>query len=342
MLKTFVLLLCVGISSAEFVTATKCGFKVRKPEFLRYCISPGSRMYIGDFDGDKHDDVMCIDLVSGDMSIILSKVSTIRKKVFYNMEACIGAKYVLLGDFNGDHRTDIICQLHNGEKYIYLATLNGSFSTYTMLNAVTYSTPSVKTFCTQSNYRPVIGDFDGDKFDDYMCHETTTGRMSIIYGQKNVADLFREESMLKDTFMCRGKILTGLFNGDKMCDIMCHDKTYGTIVIASVKDDHVNIMYNSTWKCIERSSSVMFADVDGDSYDDLLCKQTGKVLQILRNTRNKMFYGPVEAEFYPEANPNKIYYTVETGDFNGDGKDDLLGHGFDGSLQIAEALCLKL
>ncbi|XP_065678915.1 uncharacterized protein LOC136080846 [Hydra vulgaris] len=342
MFKTFALLLCFGISFAEYKTGTKCGFKVRKPELLHFCISPGSRMYVGDFNGDKRHDLMCLDFATGDTNILLSTASTLRKKFSFKMETCQGAKYVLLGDYNGDRRTDIICQLKTGEKYIYLAAVNGIFSTYTTLNAVTYNTPNVQTFCTQNGYRPVIGDFNGDKFDDYMCHETTTGRISIIYGQENVEDTFRKESILKDTFECRGDILTGLFNGDLLSDVMCYNKIYGTIQIASINDDQLNIMYNSTWKCIEQSSIIMFADIDGDNYDDLLCKHTGKVLQILRNNHDEMFYEPVEAVFYPEPNPKKLYRTIETGDFNGDGKYDLLCQGYDGSLQLAESTCLKL
>ena len=84
------------------------------------------------------------------------------------------------------------------------------------------------------------------------------------------------------------------------------------------------------------------ADVDGDRYDDLLCKRPGKIPQVFRNTRNGKFYEPVEIEFQPKVDQDKLFRTVKVGDFNGDGKSDVMCQGFDGSLQLAQSDCLTM
>ena len=77
-----------------------------------------------------------------------------------------------IGDFNGDSRDDILCHDTTGYLAIAYTDMIGDFSTGW------YETNS---FCKCAGCSLFVGDFNGDKKSDLLCHDGTDGKKWIVY-----------------------------------------------------------------------------------------------------------------------------------------------------------------
>ena len=75
--------------------------------------------------------------------------------------------------------------------------------------------------------RSVVGDFDGNGYDDLLCQNSRTGVIEIMYSNQNA---FEKRLWLNDTEFCIDKdseLLVGDFDGNKKADLLCHNKKTG-------------------------------------------------------------------------------------------------------------------
>lgn len=168
-----------------------------------YCSEPG-RLLIGDFNGDKKDDLLCNDSKTGN-SIMLSNGTAFNPasndktgKIALGADEhnkctkvdwCLNKDSKLLtvtGDFNGDGKADLLCN-DQGTNMIMLSKLNTTNSCDFIPNGrsdmgSTNAGTNVN-WCDSSKYRLVTGDFNGDGFSDLICnmqHNEIAGQNAIM------------------------------------------------------------------------------------------------------------------------------------------------------------------
>jgi hypothetical protein len=126
---------------------------------------------------------------------------------------------LLLGDFNGDSRKDMLCHDSNGYKWLDYADGNGRF----------FGTDWERDahWCNHAGSQLFIDDFNGDGGDDLLCHDTS-GRKWFDFAS-SVGTFFGTD-FYRDANWCShatGRLLVGAFNSDARADLLCHDTSSG-------------------------------------------------------------------------------------------------------------------
>lgn len=298
-----------------------------------------------DFNGDGRDDLMCVN------------VDTKRKWVDLADSAgrfggtdwtgsdgwCLGSgEYLTIGgDFNGDGRDDLFCW-RSGDGHVWL-DYAGSVGQFQGTNW-----HRVTGWCTGTEEFLHIGDFNGDGLDDMLCHKRSTGRMWIDYAAPGGGFSGTDETFTPITQFCpfnegaySDSIRVGDFNGDGRDDLLC--QPYG---VPELRIDYAPLggsLVQTDWmgfnECIGSETFVYFeiGDFNGDGRDDLLCYgDSSGDLRI--NYANAA--GHLDGVGWMRS--TDLWCRVDilgitrliVGDFNGDGRDDLLcnnrigGRGF--------------
>ena len=139
-------------------------------------------------------------------------------------------------------------------------------------------------------------------------------------------------------FYCRGpNLYLGDFNGDGKSDSLCHD-AHGEITIDWSEDGAplgASQFFNNLQFCRGDGARLFTADVTADGRDELLCHEpTGRIAIHYANAAGRFIDAPVSHNlgFCTEAGAG-----VHTGDFNQDGRADLLCHESGGALAVALA-----
>lgn len=236
---------------------------------MAWCYHQGSQLYIGDFNGDKCSDMLCHD-IDGHVWIAYSNSEGHfhRDNVWFRDMGWCKKGELLIGDFNGDGRDDMTCDVNSGTKLVSLANKDGTFGDN--------SFQLKSRWCTNFGSELYIGDFNGDGRTDWLCHDIK-GRTWIGYASSDGKFTGSGWFLLKRWCYHQGSTLhIGDFNGDGRDDLLCHGKD-GTMLINSANSyGHFG---GTTWSeamewCYHGSAQIFVGDFDGNNRTDIMCHDT--------------------------------------------------------------------
>jgi cell wall assembly regulator SMI1 len=242
---------------------------------------------VGDFNGDGMDDIVTFTRGNtGDVYVALSDGKQFSGTgVKWHDYFCVGDEIPLVGDFNGDHKDDIVTFTRGNTGDVYVALSDGKQFNGTGIKWHDY-------FCV-GNEIPLVGDFNGDGKDDIA-----------TFTRGTTADVF--------VALSDGGKFVG--TADKWSDWFCQKDEVP--VVPSIKPPGT---YGQALLCFDRASGNVWKAPATQTYDKPLCP--GKSLQpgILCLEANT--FGKAENIYKGFCTGAQVPLAA---DFNGDGAFDLI------------------
>jgi hypothetical protein len=219
----------------------------------------------------------------------------------------------MVGNFGGSGRADLLCNESNDQRFVLLSNGDGTFRTPTVWQ------PGGHTWCNW----PLLGDVDGDGKTDLVCQ---TG--GVIYVATSVGDGTFTPSAAwpsSGSFCSSGVVDVVDIDGDGRADLLC-DNNGSYQVALSNGNSTFTIPTTATWNggsswCT--SKYVHLGDFDGDGKTDLLCAYTPTGVMTVATSNGDGSFS-AQTGWMPASGPWCEGGTVTLGDFNGDGKTDML------------------
>lgn len=190
-----------------------------------WCSGDERNVYVSDNNGDGHVDFMCHDRSTGEIWVDFYDTSTkfsgsnVHAETGWCTEGSFGR--ISIGDFDGDHATDMLCFHQDaGTKEIDYAVNGYAGADWTATSG----------WCATQGSELLVGDFNGDTRDDLMCRDVVSGRIWIDYA--NSAGRFAGSDYTRTGSWCTlstGRVFVGDANGDDHDDLICHDYASGTV-----------------------------------------------------------------------------------------------------------------
>jgi len=291
----------------------------------------------GDFNGDGYTDFIrqsdegatksiWVYLANGQGSFVSSVYNSPE-----NMD--VTSAEILLGDFNGDGRTDFMRQpkdRYTGTISLYFSSGNGSFTS-------TSYTSTKNLDITSANLIP--GDFNGDGRIDFLrqTKESYTGNFEIYY--YDPASVFIPVSYTGTSPLdyASAILIPGDFNGDGISDLLTQEKLVPSnqIQIYWFDSDHklrnTVTQGNTGYPLDIDHANIISGDFNGDGKTDFVRQSregTTKVIQVYFSAGEGAF--AVRSVTLPD-NSDYISAQFITGDFNGDGLTDILRQSNEGA-----------
>lgn len=237
---------------------------------MGWCSHAGSELHIGDFNGDGRSDMICHDKTGNKwIAYANSKGNFDAGTGWHKRMGWCGHNggQLLIGDFNGDGRDDMMCHDKNtGYKWTSLANIHGQFTGTSWHRALRW--------CNHGSAELHLGDFNGDGRADMLCHDSH-GTKWIAFASCN--GQFTGTSWRKGMGWCNhsgASLHIEDFNGDGRDDMMCHDGIGRKwIAYANV---YGNFDRGTGWHkamrwCYHSGAQIFVNDFDGDNHADMLC-----------------------------------------------------------------------
>ncbi len=145
-----------------------------------WCRQTSQDLFVGDFNGDGRDDLLCNDKTSGRRWISFANLSGQFWAIQWSPSRswCAHASgQIFIGDFNGDTRDDLLCHdVNTGQKWIDFAEQSPTFMGTNWYGRTNW--------CKNVGSRVLVGDFNGDTRDDLLCHDLATGAKSVDFADR--------------------------------------------------------------------------------------------------------------------------------------------------------------
>jgi hypothetical protein len=299
-------------SAPEVALSNQRGhFRPKSTWLVGWCSQTGGRFGVGDFNGDGRDDVYCltngatyIALTAGDFAMVPDGMTP------WTTAWCSPGFSIGSGDFNGDGVDELFCRTATGDILTAAVADNGrSFK----------AGPSVAQWCSSGAIG--TGDFNADGRSDLYC--ATQGTVSVRLA--NADGLFPTATNWTTNWCDQGtpQIGAGNFDGTNGDDMFCFDGTSTRVALSNGSSGLIaqpNAWLNS-W-CIAAGGAVTAGNFDGDSRDDLLCRNGGTTFVAFSSGSS---FTPTPGAGTPWLSGWCGQPNAELGarDFNGDGRDDI-------------------
>ena len=224
-----------------------------------------------------------------------------------------------LGDFNGDGRDDVLWRHDGGLVTNWLGRADSGFTNNHINSA---------TLVSQAWTISGTGDFNGDGRDDVLLRHAT-GRVGGWLGDGPGGFIFNpslDEVVPNDWFIAG----TGDFNGDGHDDILWrHSGGMVTNWLGNADGGFSNNHAQSATLVPNDWQIVGTGNFNGDKYDDVVWQQAGGMVTNWLGTASGGFINN-HANSATMPHPASGLRLVATGDYNGDGRDDVLLRNGDG------------
>lgn len=235
-----------------------------------------------------------------------------------------------LMDYSGDGRADLYCHnAGNNSKQVDFADASGAFGGTDWSRSTAW--------CTHDVGRLYKGDFNGDGRGDLLCHDLANGNKWVDYADSNGG--FDGTNWYRATTWCsagEGRLYIGDFNGDNRDDLLCQESDTGKKYIdyadASGQFNGNDWSHNSTF-CTEPTSRLFVGDFNGDGRSDLLCQTRASGTIQIDYADGSGRFGSSDwsmTSTFCKTTSSEMFI----GDFNGDGRSDLLCHYGDPGIAI--------
>ena len=294
--------------------------------------SPQSAV-VGDFNGDGKLDLALLNTVSNHVSILLGNGNGIFQAA-KNFDAGSNPSSLAIGDFNGDSKLDLAVFLTGntttstaGEIRILLGNGDGSFKS----PVVTTLTTTATTFA--------VGDFNGDKNSDVIVGNLDSAAnlvtLRLFLGKTD--GTFQSSKTVPASGLVSAQVAVADFNKDGKLDLAINGPD-GIVVLQGQGDGTFLGNTTSTPLSVGTAASFWTADVNNDGNVDLIVNSkqsfcSSGVFHICVTTQNiGVILGDGKGSFSAEqvfatgASPgfSTIISSLAVGDFNGDGKLDVV------------------
>jgi len=239
------------------------------------------RVYVGDFNGDGKDDLLCHNQVTGQRAFDFAYADGQLNgaQLFYNGDWCSNESQQLhVGDFDHDGKDDLLCHdFVTGYRYFDLGHNN--------LNGTT-DKAYYNAWCNAPHQFLHTGRFRrGSRGDGLLCHDALSGMIWIddpaspasIAADGNVLGSDHYDQTRKN--FCKGgaqKLYVANVKSDSINELVCHDSDTGEYWID--EPDFSLPYYGSidwssgpTGWCTSQYQRLRFGDVDGNGRDDAVC-----------------------------------------------------------------------
>jgi hypothetical protein len=224
------------------------------------------------------------------------------------------------GDFNGDGKSDILWRNDNGQLSNWLGTANGGL-TQNDANALTSVPTDWKVAGT--------GDFNGDGRDDILWRNDN-GQLSNWLGTASGGFTQNDANAFANVPTSWKVAGTGDFNGDGRDDILWrNDNGQLSDWLGQANGGFINNDANAFTTVPTSWNIVGTGDFNGDGRDDILWRNNdGQLSNWLGHANGGFVANDAKAMTLVPTD----WHVADTGDYNGDGRDDILWRNDNGQL----------